>query len=157
MNIPQFVDDILDDVQALLMSLLVKLGPFCVALMPALFTAYVSLGAALAARLYASIAYGCVGCPRYLARAFVYTFPNCLPPPNPPRPTPPCLLDRPCPPFPPLDELPLPTLPLCVPLPWLLIPPPDAYPILYPPLYCCFGCCDICWCNCICICICSIC
>jgi biotin operon repressor/cell division protein FtsL len=39
-NIPQFVDDILDDVQALLMSLLVKLGPFCVALMPALFTAY---------------------------------------------------------------------------------------------------------------------
>lgn len=34
------IDNILDDIQAILMSLLVKLGPFLVALMPALFTAY---------------------------------------------------------------------------------------------------------------------
>lgn len=34
------IDNVLDDIQAILMSLLVKLGPFLVALMPALFTAY---------------------------------------------------------------------------------------------------------------------
>ena len=36
----QFIDNILDATQAILLSLLVKLGPFFVALMPALFTGY---------------------------------------------------------------------------------------------------------------------
>lgn len=37
---PQKFDNFLDAIQSILMSLLVKLGPFFVALMPALFTAY---------------------------------------------------------------------------------------------------------------------
>lgn len=40
MNIPQQFDNLLDAIQAVLMSFLVKLGPFFVALMPALFTGY---------------------------------------------------------------------------------------------------------------------
>lgn len=39
-TIPQRFDHFLDAIQAILMSFLVKLGPFFVALMPALFTAY---------------------------------------------------------------------------------------------------------------------
>lgn len=37
---PQMIDGLLDDLQAILLSFLIKLGPFAVALMPALFTAY---------------------------------------------------------------------------------------------------------------------
>lgn len=40
MSIPQAIDSLLDDTQSILLSLLIKLGPFAVALMPALFTAY---------------------------------------------------------------------------------------------------------------------
>lgn len=40
MQISNKVDNFLDEVQAILLSILVKLGPFAVALMPALFTAY---------------------------------------------------------------------------------------------------------------------
>jgi hypothetical protein len=36
----QTIDRFLDDIQSIVMSFLVKLGPFCVALMPALFTGY---------------------------------------------------------------------------------------------------------------------
>jgi hypothetical protein len=39
-TIPQHIDSFLDDIQAILLSFLVKLGPFFVALMPALFTGY---------------------------------------------------------------------------------------------------------------------
>lgn len=39
-KIPQIFDNFLDAIQSVLMSFLVKLGPFTVALMPALFTAY---------------------------------------------------------------------------------------------------------------------
>lgn len=39
MNIPQMFDKLLDAIQAMLMSYLTKLGPFFVALMPAMFTA----------------------------------------------------------------------------------------------------------------------
>lgn len=39
-TIPQRIDSFLDDIQAVLLSFLVKLGPFFVALMPALFTGY---------------------------------------------------------------------------------------------------------------------
>lgn len=37
---PQAIDGALDDLQAILLSVLIKLGPFAVALMPSLFTAY---------------------------------------------------------------------------------------------------------------------
>lgn len=37
---PQAIDGALDDLQSILLSVLIKLGPFAVALMPALFTAY---------------------------------------------------------------------------------------------------------------------
>lgn len=40
MTWPQLIDGALDDLQAILLSVLIKLGPFAVALMPALFTAY---------------------------------------------------------------------------------------------------------------------
>jgi len=40
MRISEQVDKLLDEVQAILLSILVKLGPFFVAMMPALFTAY---------------------------------------------------------------------------------------------------------------------
>lgn len=40
MKFPKIFDNFLDAIQAVLMSFLVKLGPFAVALMPALFTAY---------------------------------------------------------------------------------------------------------------------
>lgn len=39
-NWTSVVDQILDDIQSVIMSLLVKLGPFAVALMPSLFTSY---------------------------------------------------------------------------------------------------------------------
>lgn len=39
-NFPKWFDNLLDAIQSVLMSFLVKLGPFFVALMPALFTAY---------------------------------------------------------------------------------------------------------------------
>lgn len=39
-TIPQKFDDFLDAIQSMIMSFLVKLGPFAVALMPSLFTAY---------------------------------------------------------------------------------------------------------------------